>query len=380
MHIALFVPFLFRYSRGIERSASQLANALCHLGYTVTMMTWRERHPKADFHLDPAISVCAVPYMRYFRSQWAVPFYTYWLLSKHIDTVIVYFAGYGEAQAIYSAARFRNIQINFIVGYPYELVPHRFREFQQLGLEQYLDHIIVKSPSMGPAIERVFNRNDIVCIPNGVDIDHWQARDYDTEGLRDQFGIPANSAVLTTVAALEERKGIHRVIGVLPQLRESGMPVHYVVVGEGPYRTQLESMASEMQVADQVHFVGRVHDVRPLYALADVFLLLSYGEGFPNVLLEAWAMQLPVVVSHHDPYPSIVTSKTAVMVNEEDREAVAETISRLVQSPATRRQMGQSARQHVEEGYTWEAIAKQYAALFRRASLQFHSVQERRSP
>ena len=50
-------------------------------------------------------------------------------------------------------------------------------------------------------------------------------------------------------------------------------------------------------------------DVRPYYATSDLFLLLSYGEGFPNTLLEAWAMELPVVVSNHPPYPEITNSK-----------------------------------------------------------------------
>jgi glycosyltransferase involved in cell wall biosynthesis len=359
MRIAFLSPFLFRFLRGIERFTVDLANALVPMGLRVTIMAWDEPNGKTASPLDPRIRVVRVPYVRYYQSRWAIPFYVFELLTQPYNVVNIFFAGYGESEALAFARRLRSFRINFIAGYPIEQVPHRFHEFRRYGLDQVLHRIIVKSPSMVPGIAQFFGR-DVEVIPNGVDVDIFHPAQVDAEPLRRRFHLQEEDHVLVTVAALEERKGIQYVIRVLPQLLRAGFGVHYFVVGDGPYRETLEILAAKHQVADRVHFVGAVTDVRPYYQVADIFLLLSYGEGFPNVLLEAWAMALPVVVSSHPPYPSIVPQGMGFMVDERDSTGLKNTLIGLLNSPETRQEMRQAAHRHVEEHYAWPVIAQRY--------------------
>lgn len=361
--IAFIVPFLYRYQRGIERSCAYLANALVRFSHEVTLLTWQERPVKTGFHLHPDIRVFAVPYSRYYQNRVAVPFYAWNLLTHRYGVVNVCFAGYGEAQAIRLARRFHRFQINFIVGYPIEQAPHRFEEFRKLNLEPLLSSIIVKSNAMAPSIANYFGR-EVNVIPNGVDVSYFEPDKVDAKVLRRQFGFSSDDRVLLTVAALEERKGVQHVIRALPSLIQSGWSAHYLIVGDGPYGQILKSLAKEIGVQDHVHFVGSVIDVRPYYKLADVFCLLSYGEGFPNVLLEAWSMARPVVVSPHPPYPEIVPPAIGIQVDDKNPQAVADVLHHLFSSSAERDQMGVRARRYVESHYAWSTIASQHLAIY----------------
>ena len=363
LYIGFIVPFLFRFQRGIERFCTHLANELAKMGQHVTVMAWQEPNSKTASPLNPRVRVVKVPHVRYYQAKWAIPFYSFELLTHPYDVVNIFFAGYGEAEALAFTRRWRSFRINFIAGYPIEQVPHRFQEFRRYQLDQALHHIIVKSPSMAPGITQFFER-EVDVIPNGIDVDIFNPNRVDTEPLRHRLRLQGEDHVLLTVAALEERKGVQHVICVLPDLLKAGLSVHYVVVGDGPYRMTLEALAAEHQVADRVHFVGSVTEIRPYYRLADVFLLLSYGEGFPNVLLEAWAMALPVVVSSHPPYPSIVPPGMGFMIDEKDSANLKSTLIGLLNCPEARRKMGQVVRRHVEAHYAWPMIAQRYVEMF----------------
>lgn len=120
---------------------------------------------------------------------------------------------------------------------------------------------------------------------------------------RAALAIPAGAKVLISVGGLTERKGFHRVIELLPALRERFPGLVYLVVGgasaEGDWRARLEQMARELGVADAVRFLGVVEPDAlklPLSA-ADVFVLATRNEGWANVFLEAMACGLPVVTT-----------------------------------------------------------------------------------
>lgn len=115
--------------------------------------------------------------------------------------------------------------------------------------------------------------------------------------------IPADAKVLISVGGLTERKGFHRVIELLPELRERFPGLIYLVVGgasaEGDWRARLERMACERGVASIVRFLGVVEPdaLRLPLSAADVFVLATRNEGWANVFLEAMACGVPVVTT-----------------------------------------------------------------------------------
>ncbi len=211
-----------------------------------------------------------------------------------------------------------------------------------------------------------FFKREVQVIPNGVDTKIFNPDYVNADTITSRYNIKKDEYILLTVAALEERKGIQHVIQVLPELIKSGLSVSYFIVGDGPYYKELVRITREYNVSDRVHFTGTVSDVLPYYKISDIFLLLSYGEGFPNALLEAWAMGKSVIVSKHPPYPQIISEDIGVMVKETNHIEIKKYIEKIISSPETRKQMALSSRRNVEKNYTWQAVARQYQNLFQK--------------
>ncbi|MCC6444210.1 MAG: glycosyltransferase family 4 protein [Armatimonadetes bacterium] len=363
MRICFISPYLLRFPRGIERCNIDLANAMARLGESVSILTWNEPGGKLISPLDPEVRLYKVPYVRYLQEKWAIPFYAAHLIAHRYDAVVIFFAGHGEAEGLWLARKFRSVPIYVILGYPYELVPRRYEEFRRFGLDRALISILPVSPALKPKIEEFFGREALV-IPNGVDTTLFDPTKADDSSLRKHLGIGPEDPVLLTVAALEERKGVQHMIAALPTLLESGLPVHYVVLGDGPYRPELEALAARLGVSGSVRFVGIQSDVQPYYKMASVSVLLSYGDAFPAVLLETWAMGVPLMVSRRDPYPSIVPEGIGYMVDETDSGAVKETLIPLLVSRELRQRIGQRVRRHAEETYSWPTVASRYREVF----------------
>ena len=142
---------------------------------------------------------------------------------------------------------------------------------------------------------------DAMHVGNGIDVEKFFPVPRDSA--REQLGIPADAQVLVSIGALGERKGFHRIIECLPALLKSHPRLKLLIVGgpspEGDWTQRLHQMVREMNLADQVRFLGvlRPDALRVPLSAADVFVLPTRYEGWANVLLEAMACGLPVVTT-----------------------------------------------------------------------------------
>ena len=136
-------------------------------------------------------------------------------------------------------------------------------------------------------------------VGNGIDTARFQP--VDRAAARARFGLPDNAKVLISVGGLVERKGMHRVIDVMPALIGQHPGLHYLIVGgaspEGDNRAELTAQVARLGLADRVHFLGALpsDELKWPLSAADVFVLATRNEGWANVFLEAMACGLPVV-------------------------------------------------------------------------------------
>jgi glycosyltransferase involved in cell wall biosynthesis len=120
---------------------------------------------------------------------------------------------------------------------------------------------------------------------------------------RSRIGLPTDAPVLVTVGGLTERKGFHRVIELLPRLRQILPGLRYLVVGgpsaEGDWGPRLQEQVRELGLQEAVLFLGPVapEELKWVLSAADVFVLATRNEGWANVILEAMACGLPVVAT-----------------------------------------------------------------------------------
>jgi len=136
-------------------------------------------------------------------------------------------------------------------------------------------------------------------VGNGIDIARFQP--VGRTAARARFGLPDSAKVLISVGGLVERKGMHRVIDVMPELVKHHPDLHYLIVGgaspEGDNRAELTAQVARLGLADRVHFLGALpsDELKWPLSASDVFVLATRNEGWANVFLEAMACGLPVV-------------------------------------------------------------------------------------
>jgi glycosyltransferase involved in cell wall biosynthesis len=168
---------------------------------------------------------------------------------------------------------------------------------------QAASHLIAVSDALkrDVAMRLGIEARKVTVIGNGVDLSKFQR--VDRAQARAKLGLPDDAKVLISVGGLIERKGFHRIIPLLPALRQQWPTLRYLIVGGGTTQADmtdaLKTLARQHGVDDIVQFCGAQvpAELKWYYGAADVFALATAHEGWANVFLEAMACGLPVITT-----------------------------------------------------------------------------------
>jgi glycosyltransferase involved in cell wall biosynthesis len=185
-------------------------------------------------------------------------------------------------------------------------------------------------------------------IPNGVDVAHFSPRPRERRPGPTRFVI---------VGRLDPRKGVDLAIDALAQVPDAEL----VIVGEGSERAALESKARGVPV----RFLGRVDDVRDAIGDADAALTSAREEGLGIALLEAMAMERPVVGVPIGGIVEVVTPETGWIAAARSPAALAAAMREAAATAAERERRGAAARARVEARFSLSKMREAYAALYR---------------
>lgn len=196
----------------------------------------------------------------------------------------------------------------------------------------------------------------VVMIPNGVDASAYPEKT-DRSDVR----------TVITVANLRPEKNHETLIAAAAQLASSCPNLRYQIVGDGSRRAALEKLAAKHGVEQIVEFLGHREDVPALLAAADIFVLPSRSEAFPNGAIEAMAAGLPVVASAVGGLLDLVeTGRTGILVPPSDPEPLAVAIRSLYEDPQRAREMGREARREVRAQYSFDRMVAAFDDLYDR--------------
>jgi glycosyltransferase involved in cell wall biosynthesis len=205
---------------------------------------------------------------------------------------------------------------------------------------------------------------DRVCvIPNGVDIDHFSPMKIDPL-FRPELRLPPTGPVIGIVAALRPEKCHERFLKVAQIVKKSVPEASFLVVGDGPRRPELEKIATDLDLCDSVRFVGTRNDIPQMLAILDVFLLTSKMEANPVSIMEAMAMERPVVAfdvgSIHQ---TVLDRETGILVPPGNVQQMADEVIDLIRHPETAARLGQAARKHIVENWSVDAMVHGYEQM-----------------
>jgi glycosyltransferase involved in cell wall biosynthesis len=140
------------------------------------------------------------------------------------------------------------------------------------------------------------------------------------------------------------------------------------IVGNGPLRAELESLALQLGIADRIQFVGHVEDVSLLLAESAFVVHTADAEGCPNALLEAMASGRAVVATDVGDAPFLVEEgKTGFLGPPRDNEKMVERMRRLISSPDLCCRMGKVAHQRIESEFRLDAMINATVAVYQLA-------------
>ncbi len=234
-------------------------------------------------------------------------------------------------------------------------------------LTPFIDHFIAISQGMKQSLRlrEKIPGNKITLIYNGVDVDAISKVSCNKTELRESLGIPPDIPVLGTVGRLAPEKQYPLLLKSLSILKNRGIEFIALIVGDGPDRKPLESLAKKMSLTDRIRFLGQRNDVIQLLELMDVFVFSSGGEAFSITLLEAMAAAKPIVafdVKGVD--EAIVTHETGFLVSFGDVEEFANKVKLLLESPELALRMGKSGFERVNTKFDIRSNIKKLEALY----------------
>ena len=221
-----------------------------------------------------------------------------------------------------------------------------------------LDTVFVNSEEYRQSwIKRGFDASKLKILPRGLDTELFQPARRDS-GFFEKFGASNGQIRLLYVGRISREKDLDLLADAYRRLREEGLPVQLFVVGHGPYS---EALAKSLPEA---FFTGylRGTELATAYASADVFVFPSTTDTFGNVILEAQASGLPVVVSDSGGPKELVADKAnGLITRSHDVEDLTRAIRALVTDRALRERMANSARDSVIDRSWPRAFAKFWA-------------------
>jgi len=178
---------------------------------------------------------------------------------------------------------------------------------------------------------------------------------------------------IISVGSLFEKKGHEFLIDACAQLAAKGYRFRCSIVGNGPLQKALQGRINDLNLQERVELLGAKNqtEVQDLYNHSDIFALACViaksgdRDGMPNVLLEAMAMQLPVITTPVTGNPELVhDGENGLLVTERDSHALGQAIERLINDQSLRRRLGQQGRQTVLDTFDIRCTAAQMAQFF----------------
>ena len=169
------------------------------------------------------------------------------------------------------------------------------------------------------------------------------------------------------IGRLVPEKGEAILLQAVSLLARRGYEVNVIIAGEGPSRPALERIAEELGISSCVSFPGAVgqEEIHDLYAGAWIFCLPSFAEGIPVTLMEAMAMELPVVSTRIAGIPELVDhGRSGLLVAPGRSEELVDALQRLLTDPSLCSKIGSRARETVIHEFNTDTSAEQLYALF----------------
>jgi glycosyltransferase involved in cell wall biosynthesis len=272
---------------------------------------------------------------------------------------------YGSLAARVSGVRPQVIFTEHGRHYP-DIVSGRRRIANRLVFDRLADHVnAVCAFSARSLSERDgFRKDRIAVIENGIDLPRYRMSG-DASALRTRLDLDPGRRYIACVARLHPVKDHRTLLAAFAEVARLEADVDLLLVGDGPLRAELETLARDLGLDRRVRFMGGRDDVADILNAVDIFALTSVSEAASITLLEAMASEKPVVVTAVGGNPEMVRAGVdGLLAPRGDVQAIARALIKLLDDPLLAARLGHAAAKRVRSLYRLDRTIERYYELY----------------
>ncbi len=246
--------------------------------------------------------------------------------------------------------------------------PEVFR-WKRAVINQVLHHFTHSFVAVSEAVKESLVKYEklpakkIKIVLNGIDMGEFSSKK--RPGLSKELGLMDGDLVVATMSRLIEAKNHQMLIKAFPSVLEKVPNAKLMIVGDGEYRTELESLALECKIGTRVVFTGLRDDIKDILAFVDVLSLMSFYEGTSMTLLEGMAAGLPIVASNISGNKYLVDDNVSgFLIPLDEPGLLSECLVRLLMDKNIRSKMGREGKKNLSERFSREKMSMKYAEIY----------------
>jgi glycosyltransferase involved in cell wall biosynthesis len=219
---------------------------------------------------------------------------------------------------------------------------------------RYYEKVICVSPDLYHTCRRIgVSSSRCSLLENGIDADAF-CRSKTVAEAKKALSLPSDRKVVGAAGRLSPEKGFDLLVRGVDRLLANGQDLQLLIFGEGPERASLSSLITSLGRTDRIQLMGYQSNLRPYYEAMDVFVLSSLREGLPNVILEAMAMEVPVIATRVAGIPRLVRDgENGNVVEPGSIDEIVRSLSHMLCDEERRKKYSQAARSVVTTKYSF---------------------------
>jgi len=376
MNILIFAGSFYPFLGGYENFIYNLSLKLTKIGYNVHILTMNTENV-ADIQNLNGIYIYRLPCWNLLNRTYPVPKPTlgsisilrsifsnnYDLINTHTRFFITTFLG-----SIFAKIR-RLPHIHVEHGSNHSILRNKLIVYANKIYDHSIGWVVVKAAKKNVGISKpscnflkhIGAKNPILIL-DGVDTTVFCRK---SSNIRNQLNLNG-CFILVFVGRLVYAKGAQDLISIVPKIKNKRQDSKIIIIGDGPYRVELENLVPKKYKND-VLFLGTKtqEEIVDILNIADIFVNLSYSEGFGITILEAGAIGLPIIATEVGGVPELIINyETGFSISPGDRTNLFYFISKLMEDSQLREKLARNIRYKVNKNYNWDTVAEKYDKLF----------------
>ncbi|MBN1203279.1 MAG: glycosyltransferase [Anaerolineae bacterium] len=228
------------------------------------------------------------------------------------------------------------------------------------------DRLITISPALKDELAQTYRiapADKFAVVPLGLELQPFADTPRHQGSFRARFNIPSDAPLVGIVGRIVPVKNHELFLAMAERVRRAVPNAHFVIVGDGERRAEIEAQVDALRLRDAVTFTGWQHDLKPVYSDLDTLVITSHNEGTPVSVIEALAAGVPVVSTAVGGVPDLLRGgEFGRLVLPNDADALAEAVIAALASPGDQQRSIQAA---ILAEYDISRLAGDLAALYR---------------